>query len=315
MHVLYFTNMWPTPERPGFGAFVRAQADSVKSLGVEVDVLSMLGGHPTVRYPLGLMHLRQRLREKRADLVHAHYGYSVALASMQTKAPVVGSYCGSDLYSPRQRVLCSWAGRRIAVPIVKNEEMKRLLGRRDTVVLPNGVDLSVFRPGDRADARRRLSLAPDGVHVLFPYDPGRREKRHDLALETVRALQRSTGRPASLLVVHDQDRETYLRHLHAADAMLMTSAWEGSPNAVKEALACDLPVVSTRTGDVPAMVEGLRRSAAVEATPTSLAAALEIAITSEADGEGPVRMSAYSSETAARRLLQCYRRALGQDDA
>ena len=197
MQVLYFTNMWPTAERPGFGAFVRAQADSVKSLGVDVDVLPMLGGHPSVRYPRGLLQLRRRLRERRADLVHAHYGYSVALATMQWEAPVVGSYCGSDLYSPGQRLLCSWAGRRIAGPIVKNQEMKQILGRPDTVVLPNGVDLSVFRPGDRSSARRELSLPADEIYVLFPYDPGRREKRYGLAVEAVKALERSTGRRAA----------------------------------------------------------------------------------------------------------------------
>jgi len=315
MHVLYFTNMWPTAERPGFGAFVRAQADSVKSLGVDVDVLPVLDGHPSVRYPRGLLQLRRRLRDRRPDVVHAHYGYSVALASMQGDAPVVGSYCGSDLYSPRQRLLCAWAGRRIAVPIVKNQEMKQILGRQDAVVLPNGVDLSVFRPGDRSSARRDLSLPEDEVYVLFPYDPGRREKRYGLAVEAVKTLAASLGRGASLLVVHDRTREVYLRHLHAADVMLMTSAWEGSPNAVKEALACDLPVVSTTVGDVPDLVRGLRRSAAVEADAGSLAAALETAVRTEHNAEGPRRMLAYSSESAARTLLQCYRRALGHVDA
>jgi teichuronic acid biosynthesis glycosyltransferase TuaC len=313
MQVLYFTNMWPSSERPGFGAFVRAQAESVKSLGVEVDVLAMLGGHPAVRYGRGLIELRRRLRQKRADVIHAHYGYSVALASMQSETPVVGSYCGTDLYSPRQRLLCSWAGRRIAVPIVKNEEMKQFLGRRDTVVLPNGVDLSVFRPGDRAVARRELSLSEDETYVLFPYHPGRPEKRHALAVEALRTFQRSTGRSASLLVVHDRERDVYLRYLQAADAMLMTSAWEGSPNAVKEALACDIPVVSTPVGDVPDLVKGLRRSAVVEGTPQSLAAALGTALASSADGEGPSRMRDYSSDSSARLLLKCYRRALGQE--
>lgn len=313
MRVLYFTNMWPTPERPGFGAFVRAQAESVRDVGVDVDVLAMNGAGGAMRYPKALLDLRLRLRGRPVDVVHAHYGYSVAIACMQSATPVVGSFCGTDLYSPRQRLLCAWAGRKAAASIVKNEEMRRLLRRDDAIVLPNGVDRQVFLPGDRSTARLDLGLAADQVYVLFPYDPARRTKRHDLAAAAVRDLEQRIGCPASLLVVYDQPRDVYLRHLHAADVVVLTSAWEGSPNAIKEALACDVPVVSTPVGDVPLLVEGLERSRVVEASAEALGEALRGAVSSIPNGEGPARMRRYSARSTAERLLECYREVARRD--
>ncbi len=210
-------------------------------------------------------------RRRRFDVVHAHYGHAGVVGRLQLRAPLVVSYCGSDLIgafdakgrvTPRSRAEVAVFRRLAAVSeatITKTEEMARLLpkplqGRNH--VIPNGVDLGHFAPQDRADARAALAWDPEAPVALFVGDPALPVKGHPLAVEAVEharatlpalTLKAATG-------VLPQDMPTWMA---AADALLFTSIAEGSPNAVKEALAAELAVVATAVGDVPERLAGL----------------------------------------------------------
>lgn len=319
--MLAVTNMWPRPDRPAFGSFVRSQIESLRELGAEVEVHVITGDRGAAAYLTHVPAVREAVQRMRPDVVHAHYGLSGWTAAWQP-APLVVSFCGDDLFGTpapgggftlRSRLgvrMGHLAARRAAGIVCKSANLVAALprepDRRRAVVIANGVDMSLFRPGDRAESRARLGL-PAGRHlILFPHDPSQAlQKRFDLAEAAVAQL--AMRRPDTQLlhvtgVAHDRMPDYY----RAADCMLLTSDSEGSPNVVKEALACGVPVVSVDAGDVRFWLDRVPGCVVAERNPASLAAALECVL------EGPRAVDASSvlpeldRSNAARRLLAVY---------
>jgi len=247
MRILFVTNMYPTVQNPGFGAFVRQQAEELHRLGHVVDVINFGGLKSRLKYVGGAVKVFQRTRSASYDIVHAHYGLSGFPAWFRVGAPLVLTLHGSDVLGrPLERRLSRVISHFADAVIVVSEEMRRHI---PGTVIPCGVDLDFFRPFDRAEARRRLGLPLDTHLVLFPFDPARRLKRYDLARAAVNRL-RHEGLSVELVSVFKADNSEMPFYYSAADAMILCSDHEGSPTSVKEALACNLPVVATDVGDL-----------------------------------------------------------------
>jgi glycosyltransferase involved in cell wall biosynthesis len=107
---------------------------------------------------------------------------------------------------------------------------------------------------DSREARSRLGLDQSGIYVLFAADPSRVEKNFALAEAAVAELVEEN---VNLLCVHGETHERMRLFFNAVNATLMTSWHEGSPNVIKEALACNCPIVSTAVGDVPELLAGV----------------------------------------------------------
>jgi len=189
------------------------------------------------------------------DVVHAHYGYSAYPAMFRSQAPLVITLHGTDVLGKNifER-LCTRAVSHFAdAVIVVSEGMRR---RIPGVVIPCGVDLGVFKPYDRDKARARLGWPKDRHIVLFPFDPARPEKRYDLARASVERLVQE-GVDAELMTVVNVPNGEMPWCYGAADALLLCSDYEGSPTSIKEALACNRPVVATEVGDVGELLSGI----------------------------------------------------------
>lgn len=192
------------------------------------------------------------------DLVHANNGLTAPHALCQVRLPVVLSLWGTDLMGEY-----GWVTRRCArhadVVIVMSERMADELDAPCRVI-PHGVDLELFRPLPLAWARDRLDWTGEGHHVLFPYPRERGVKNYPRARRVVDRVRERIDGPVHLHTVTGEPHERMPLYMNAADVLLITSEREGSPNAVKEALACDLPVVSTDVGDVPERLSGVSQS-------------------------------------------------------
>jgi teichuronic acid biosynthesis glycosyltransferase TuaC len=148
----------------------------------------------------------------------------------------------------------------------KSRHMESVLPRRARLrnrVIPDGIDLSDFAPIDREAARMRLNWNRDAPIVLFA---GRADpiKRLWLARETVELARRELP-DLELAVVSGVAPDEMPLYYSAADCLLHTSSSEGSPNVVKEALACNLPIVATPVGDIEELVQHARPGAVVPA--------------------------------------------------
>jgi glycosyltransferase involved in cell wall biosynthesis len=272
MTVLFVTAMYPHAANPASGSFVAQQAEAVRRLGHRVDVLHVLGYRSRWNYLWGNLRLAARVRRTTYDLIHVHYGLTGLSALWRRGVPMVVTIHGSDALVGRlQPAISRFVCRRAAAVIAVTEQIASKIPGR---VIPCGVDLERFRPLDRTESRSRLGLDPGRRLVLFPFDPARRVKRHDLANAAVGDLA-SRGHDVELRVVTGRPQRQMPLWYSAADALIVASDSEGSPVAVKEALACELPVVSTRVGDVEEIARGVAAFALCDREPAALADGIE----------------------------------------
>ncbi|WP_254278592.1 glycosyltransferase family 4 protein [Haloarcula marina] len=240
--------------------FFRAQVQELERRGVELTTLSVPGRNRSesidpdedgqrsvldyVRfYPSVLANSLDDY-----DLIHANYGLTAPMAVAQPKLPVVLSLWGSDLMGKYGPVTQRFA-RYCDEVIVMSDGMAEIY-EGECLVIPHGVDLAQFRPIERGIARQELGWPEDEHIVLFPYPPKRDVKNYPRAERIVDRVSDRVDGPVSLRTATGVAHERMPYYLNAADAMIMTSLREGSPNTVKEAMACNLPVVSTDVGDV-----------------------------------------------------------------
>lgn len=257
VRVLVVTNMYPSPERPALGRFVRDQVEALREIdGIQIEVHEIPPGRGSKGYLSAARQVRRRIRDGRYDVVHAHYGLSALGAVAAAAVRTVVTFHGTDLADPGAARISRYVARRAGLPATVSASLARErldgAGRdRRVAVLPCGVDLERFRPADRRAARGRLGLDPDGRYLLFPADPGRLEKHHDRAL----AVAAATG--ATLLTYSGTHPDDVPDHVNAANAVVAPSAREGFGLAPLEALACDVPVLSTPVGIAPVALRGI----------------------------------------------------------
>jgi glycosyltransferase involved in cell wall biosynthesis len=253
IRVLVVTNTYPSEIRPGDTPSIKDQVEDLKRLGVVIEVI-YINHRRKINYLIGALKIfLLSFKPKKYDLIHAFYGHTGVLATLQIQYPVVVTFLGSDLLSKKESWIGKYVARRVNGVIVMTEEMKKASNRPDARVIPFGANTDIFKPYPSRQARMELGLPHDKKLVLFPWEPTRPEKRYWIAQEVVKLLQPDYD--VELLTVFNKPREIIAKYMSACDVLLLTSDHEGAPLAVRESLACRLPVVSVDVGDVRKLVE------------------------------------------------------------
>lgn len=267
MRVLVVMNFGADPATPQRGRWVIDQVEALRATGLEVDLFSFRPGKD--QYLPATREIRRLIRRTSYDLVHAHYGLAGWCAQLAGARPLVVTFHGTDV---RHRVvgkLSRLLTRRIALvagasrALFEEEAGRPGLPLPDgrSAVLPCGADLSRFKPIGREQARRELGLDPATPYLFFPADPGRPEKRFDRAREVADLAG------AELLTGGGIEPDEMPLWINAAQAVLVTSDYEGFGLACLEALACDVPVLSTPVGIAPHALAGLDLNLCLEYAP------------------------------------------------
>lgn len=323
IRVLMITAGWPQPGQPQTTHFVKRQAEFLRRAGVEVDVFQFRGAKRLWNYMRAWRDVRPRLNPATVDVVHAQFGQSGILA-IPKRLPLVVTLRGSDIlgivgpdgnYTLAGRVsqaVARFALRRADAVVVVSEHMKEYFKTDAPVtVLPSGLDFELFRTIPRDEARARLGWPLEKRLVLFAGNPDQPRKRYPLARAAVDLLNRTL--PVELVVAWGVRHTDIPLYMNACDAFVFTSMQEGSPNVVKEALACDLPVVSVPIGDTTERLRGIAGCELVaDERPEAIAVALERVLQRGGRVAGRVAVAHLAEEAITGQLIEVYRGAIAR---
>jgi len=309
MNILVVTNMYPHRENPNYGTFIKQQVEGLRALGHSVEVFFIEGYRLRRTYITCMWTIYQKTRTGKFDIVHAHYGLSSITALFRHRTPLVVTYHGSDVLLGFRDPFISKIGSLFAddVIIVSAKMAKRIPGH----VIPSGIDMTMFRPYDKREARARLHLPLEKNLVLFPYDPKRPVKRFDLAKQAVDILVKK-GINVEMVVLSNVQNEMMPWYYSAVDVTVLSSYSEGSPTAIKESICCNTPVVSTDVGDIRDIIDKIEGTFICRAEPEDFARGIEAAIKRAAlvGFNGRPAMKRYDLLTTCSAIVDVYRGVL-----
>ena len=313
IRVLAITAAYPTPGSHK-GAFLQSEVEGLRDQGIDVTVMHLQG---RMKYVRGAWRAFWATLGGRYDIVHGHYSFCGVDARAQLRLPTVITFWGSDvLQNPvlpdtRQGKFSRRISPRLArmadACIVPSQEMANALPGARLTVVEQGVNFNAFRPIAQAEARRALGLKPDLNHryILFCANPALPVKGWSVAEAAVKLMQ-SNGASVELIPVTGVSHDLVIHYMNACDVLVLPSFWEGGPYVVKEAMACNLPIVATNVGDVAVVTGKTLGCFIAERTPEDFADKLWRSLHGPRRTTGRQDIAHLSRENATARVIAVY---------
>jgi len=279
--VIHITNMYPTDSHSYGGVFVRNQIDSLGRHGLNIKLKCI--GRPFGGYSR-IFSFRTEINE--ADIIHCHFGHTGSLAlfwKLLERKPLVVSYCGDDLmggvteegsYHLKGRLLASLnslLSRYVDCAVVKSRQLAEKVKTKRVELIPNGVDMDLFREMDKQKARKKIGLETDEERIFFFLGQKNEPvKNFSLFEKSLTYLNFKF----KFFVLENISYKDVVYYMNAADVCVLTSLHEGSPNVIKEAMACNRPIVSVDVGDVRELLGPVEGCFVVRHDPKEIAGAI-----------------------------------------
>lgn len=293
------------------GSIILNQANSLEEKGINITHF-LLTGKGFGSYLQNIFKLRKARKSDQFQIFHAHYSLSGIVALMAGCRPLITSLMGSDIYNSKSLKLFTkfFIKHLWNFTLVKSQRMQLDIGNTANAIIPNGVNLKRFRIISRSAAFDQCGLDSKKKNILFLANPSIPEKNFPVAKKSVELIP--SDKNAQLIILTGVSNNLIPAYLNAADVLLMPSWWEGSPNAVKESLACNLPVVATAVGDVPELLTGLKGCYIVPNDPIEICSALTKAIENGRLQSGRERIInlGLDENSIADRLIKVYKQLI-----
>ena len=305
-------------QNPSFQPFVKTQINSVCELGHEVKIFNIKGPDHWYHYLTKMPMLYREVQDFNPDIVHSHYSYCAFTALVTLPYPHVVSFMGDDVLGDFNekgtKTIRSYLHKPFAtIPaffadqiIVKSKEMAEYVKHHSVNVIANGVDFSIFFPISKLESRKKLGLNEKKTYIIFPGDIKDDGKRFSLAEASCSLLEKKYNIPHELLHMRNLSQEKLKLYFNAVDAMVFTSWSEGSPNVVKEAMACNLPIVSVYVGDVEEVISDAKNCFVVDDDPAVIASCLNIILQDPQRSNGRETITHLELGYVAKRLENIY---------
>jgi N-acetyl sugar amidotransferase len=252
--------------------------------------------------------LRKKIKHFQPDIIHSHYSFSGFLTILTlSKVPKITSLMGSDVQLKGfWKFVLNFFSNFWDEIIVKSIDMKVKCGIDRAIIIPNGVNLHQFEKIDKNEAKKKLGLNIEKNFVLFLADPSRSEKNYKLAKEAVKLCN---NKNIELLTVFNIPFNQTKYFYYAADVVLMTSKYEGSPNVIKEAMVCNKPIVSTNVGDVKLLLNAIEGCYITDDNPSAISLSIKAALTFNKETKGKERIIelGIDSESISNKIIKLYR--------
>ena len=295
--------------------FIKEQMDALSNLGVEFSLFQIKKGG-LIGYLFHLNSLQKKIRQFKPDLIHAHYGLSGLLANLQRSVPVVTTFHGSDIneanvyrYSKVAHHLSS------ASIFVGKSIMQKIKKHAFSVIIPCGVNTSVFHSDFKEAAAKKMGINTNDLNILFSSSFNIPVKNYELAKTSCSILETKINSKINLIELKGYCRDDVNLLLNACDSVLLTSFSEGSPQIIKEAMACSCPIVTTNVGDVKWMLGNTSGSFITSFEPEDVTEKLKLAIEfrkeiGNTNGRQRLIELGLDSETVGLKILKVYKKVL-----
>ena len=290
-----------------YAPFITEQVDAIEKQDVACGYFGV-DGKGVLGYLRQFPKLKQAIMDYRPDVIHAHYGLCGLLANYQRKVPVITTYHGSDINAPKAFRFSKKAIRRSRFNIfVSRKNVETARPQKEFALIPCGINLEDYPLLDKAESRHQMGLKTSGKYVPFAGAFDNPVKDAPLAKAAMELVP-----DAELLELKGYSRPQVAALMQAVDAFLMTSFTEGSPQVIKEALACGCPIVSVDVGDVRERIEGIDGCGISGREPEALARSIKKALDFEGrtNGRQAVEKNGLSNDVIAARIISVYKSLL-----
>lgn len=263
MRILIVTNVYLVKsENAQISNFVTDQINAMNKYCPEVEftIYTIKGRDSKLNYLSSIFEIRKIIKEGHYDLVHIHYGLSGLFMLYPGKLgiPVVVTFHGGDIQIDQkhwvQVFLSKMIAKRCDAAITLNQKMDTIVRKynHNTRIIPCSIDMEFFKPAEKR-------IATDNVkRIIFPSFRTREVKNYPLFEATIQLLKQKNGFNVETIEFNNISRKEVYNYYLQSDLVMLTSFSEGSPGVVKEAMACNLPVVSTNVGDVAVNLKGVK---------------------------------------------------------
>lgn len=290
----------------GISPITKSQGDSLSSLGIQVEYF-LIKGKGFWKYFRYIFTLKKHLKRNKYDIIHAHYsfcGYLVGLTLDKTKKVV--SLMGSDTNKKGLELVLINIFYRFFwdITIVKSERMKEHFGNKRMRVIPNGVNFDYYKPLSKETCQDNVGFKRGIKHIIFFLSHSHRtEKNLPLAKEAIAQLNRED---VEFHIINFVEKERVPILLNASDVLLLTSFFEGSPNIIKEAMACNIPIVTTDVGDVRTTIGNTEGCFITSFDPFEIKESIEKVLNYGKRTEGRDNIKFLDSKLIAGKLVKIY---------
>jgi glycosyltransferase involved in cell wall biosynthesis len=271
--------------------------------------------------------LRVFLKKNKLEIVHAHYGLCGIVALMASRREkVVVSFMGDDLLGSNRfdgkqtigskflvKLNLFFSQRFYDYSIVKSSQMLGEFKNPVRISLcPNGVNLTVFYHVEKTLANQKAGFPSANINIIFVSDPSRAEKNYSLAQKAIDLLNDKSLILHTIYNIANQDLKYFYS---ASDLLIMTSFHEGSPNVIKEAMACNCPIVTTNVGDVKEVIGDTEGCYISSFDPIDVVEKVKLALKfskehGQTKGRERIIKLGLDSETIARKIIEVYNKVL-----
>jgi teichuronic acid biosynthesis glycosyltransferase TuaC len=299
--------------------FISEQSVALIKKGIKIDFYYILGKR-TIGYLKNYNRFRTKLKEFQPDIIHAHYGLSGLLANMQRRVPVVTTFHGSDINDANVLKYSKIAhSLSVASIFVGNTMMQKVRKSDRSSVISCGVETSNFHYIPKLEALKKLGKNMEGLNILFSSAFNNPVKNYPLAMKACNILESKIQVAVNLIELSGYSREQVSLLMNTCDCVLVTSFSEGSPQFIKEAMACNCPIVTTNIGDVELVLGETAGCFVTSFEPDDIASKVEKAIEfrkkyNHTNGRDRILKLGLDSETVALKIIGIYKNILSIDD-
>ena len=304
--------------------FVTEQGEAIRASGHEVEYFLVKGN-----YIKAVGALKCKIREFKPDILHAHYGLSAITAELQGLVPVVTTFHNGETHQWWVNLLSSLMSLRAKHVIYVAQHIHDMVyfKAKNYSIIPCGVSMDQCVVMDKEEARKKLGWGAKKKYIMFGGAFDNLRKNYKLLAEAIECLKNEGMNDIECIEMRGMTREQCVLRMNPCDVFALPTKNEGSPQALKEAMACNCPIVATDVADIKHLLGGLaghyvlpnKKGDAAwwegdEHSAEELAELLKKALAFEGRTKGRERIVelGYTNELVAKKIVKIYEGIVGK---